>query len=182
MFRFLILFILFLLDAGTDAMVWTIIEPGLAIVASSLATIRPLLRAMRVRGFESTDHSSDVGGGGVGATSKLSENHPQAAVPSRQRSSSRRSRLSSLRAIAGQYGLDDLGLTTTTIDAVGTKLGDSDKSEVLVIQAAVDEAGLVSWDRRSDDDRSVERIHDLEAQNQENVPSGLGSASERGGN
>lgn len=36
-------------------MIWTLIEPGVAIVASSLATIRPLLRALRVRGFESTD-------------------------------------------------------------------------------------------------------------------------------
>lgn len=35
-------------------MVWTLVEPGVAIIASSLATIRPLLRRMRVRGFEST--------------------------------------------------------------------------------------------------------------------------------
>lgn len=35
-------------------MIWTIIEPGVAIVASSLATIRPLLRAWKIRGFEST--------------------------------------------------------------------------------------------------------------------------------
>lgn len=35
-------------------MIWTIIEPGVAIVASSLATIRPLLRAMKIHGFEST--------------------------------------------------------------------------------------------------------------------------------
>ncbi|KAH6985313.1 hypothetical protein EDB80DRAFT_756783 [Ilyonectria destructans] len=43
-----------ILFAGTDAMVWTLVEPGVAIVASSLATIRPLLRAMKIKGFEST--------------------------------------------------------------------------------------------------------------------------------
>lgn len=43
--------------AGTDAMVWTLVEPGVAIVASSLVTIRPLLRKMRLKGFESTERS-----------------------------------------------------------------------------------------------------------------------------
>ncbi|KAM0260738.1 hypothetical protein ACHAQJ_002654 [Trichoderma viride] len=43
-----------LLFSGTDVMLWTIIEPGVAIIASSLATIRPLLRAMRIHGFMST--------------------------------------------------------------------------------------------------------------------------------
>lgn len=42
-------------------MVWTLIEPGIAIVAASMATIRPLLRRMRVRGFESTDNPSSYG-------------------------------------------------------------------------------------------------------------------------
>lgn len=36
-------------------MTWTVVEPGLAIVASNLATVRPLLRAMRIRGFNSTE-------------------------------------------------------------------------------------------------------------------------------
>ncbi|KAJ4856261.1 hypothetical protein T069G_09629 [Trichoderma breve] len=43
-----------LLFSATDVMIWTIIEPGVAIVASSLATIRPLLRAWKIHGFEST--------------------------------------------------------------------------------------------------------------------------------
>lgn len=38
-------------------MVWTLVEPGVAIVASSLVTIRPLLRKMRLKGFESTERS-----------------------------------------------------------------------------------------------------------------------------
>lgn len=43
-----------LLYSATEVMIWTIIEPGVAIIASSLATIRPLLRAMKIHGFEST--------------------------------------------------------------------------------------------------------------------------------
>lgn len=43
--------------AGTNAMVWTMIEPGVAIVASSLVTIRPLLRAWKIRGFQATENS-----------------------------------------------------------------------------------------------------------------------------
>ncbi|KAI1377203.1 hypothetical protein F4677DRAFT_48593 [Hypoxylon crocopeplum] len=46
-----------ILHAGTDAMVWTLIEPGVAIVASSLVTIRPLLRLWKVKGFGSTGQS-----------------------------------------------------------------------------------------------------------------------------
>ncbi len=38
--------------ATTNAMVWTLVEPGVAIVAASLVTIRPLLRRMSVPGFE----------------------------------------------------------------------------------------------------------------------------------
>src|SRR6478736_3382509 len=42
-------------------MVWTLIEPGVAIFASSLATIPPLLRAMRIRGLESNANRSKPG-------------------------------------------------------------------------------------------------------------------------
>lgn len=48
------------LVAGTDAMVWTLVEPGVAITAASLVTIRPLLRQIRLRGFESTERSRSV--------------------------------------------------------------------------------------------------------------------------
>jgi hypothetical protein len=36
-------------------MVWTLVEPGIAITAASLITIRPLLRALNFKGFDSTD-------------------------------------------------------------------------------------------------------------------------------
>jgi hypothetical protein len=42
------------LDTGTTAMVWTLVEPGVAITAACLVTIRPLLRTLKMRGFEST--------------------------------------------------------------------------------------------------------------------------------
>ncbi|KAK1659426.1 integral membrane family protein [Colletotrichum godetiae] len=51
-----------ILFMGTDAMVWTLVEPGVAIVASSLVTIRPLLRAWRVSGFTSTDRTPGMSG------------------------------------------------------------------------------------------------------------------------
>lgn len=37
------------------------VEPGVAIIASSLATIRPLLRALKIRGFESTQRTQSAG-------------------------------------------------------------------------------------------------------------------------
>ena len=42
-------------------MVWTLIEPGVAIIASSLVTIRPLLQRLRLKGFESTKTSGSSG-------------------------------------------------------------------------------------------------------------------------
>lgn len=74
-------------------MVWTLVEPGVAIVASSLVTIRPLLRQLRLKGFESTERSSRsrgfwgrYGRGGGGA-SKLEENKPRSKRRSRAASS-----------------------------------------------------------------------------------------------
>ena len=34
-------------------MVWTLVEPGVAIIAACLVTMRPLLRTLNLRGFES---------------------------------------------------------------------------------------------------------------------------------
>ncbi|KAG6002066.1 hypothetical protein E4U21_003468 [Claviceps maximensis] len=39
----------------TDASIWSLVEVGVAITASSLATIRPLLRTLKIRGFISMD-------------------------------------------------------------------------------------------------------------------------------
>ncbi|TDZ22354.1 hypothetical protein Cob_v004649 [Colletotrichum orbiculare MAFF 240422] len=51
-----------ILFRGTEAMVWTLVEPGVAIVASSLVTIRPLLRAWKLNGFTSADQTPGVSG------------------------------------------------------------------------------------------------------------------------
>lgn len=45
-----------------DAGIWTSVEIGLAIIAASVATLRPLLKALRVRGFSSDDSSARTGG------------------------------------------------------------------------------------------------------------------------
>lgn len=61
-------------------MVWTLVEPGVAIVASSLVTIRPLLRQWRLKGFESSQRSRSNGlwarygrSGGRGGGGNVSE-------------------------------------------------------------------------------------------------------------
>ncbi|KAI0458016.1 hypothetical protein F5B21DRAFT_59407 [Xylaria acuta] len=46
-----------ILYAGTNAMIWTLVEPGIAISAASLATIRPLLRRWRIKGFTHSERS-----------------------------------------------------------------------------------------------------------------------------
>ncbi|EFQ28128.1 integral membrane family protein [Colletotrichum graminicola M1.001] len=51
-----------ILFTGTDPMVWTLVEPGVAIVASSLVTVRPLLRAWRLTGFASTNRTPGMSG------------------------------------------------------------------------------------------------------------------------
>ncbi|KAF5631297.1 integral membrane protein pth11 [Fusarium sp. NRRL 52700] len=159
-----------ILFAGTDAMVWTLIEPGVAIVASSLATIRPLLRAMRIRGFESTESTSGTG--------------HSAAV----RSSANRLKPGIL--IMPGFGPEDISLTNMVsqnntnspsrpndIQILPPRhVGDGPispgqasivKSEVLVIQG--NSSPPSSWQSRNDRSASssFDQIHDLEAYSQE---------------
>lgn len=54
-------------------MVWTLVEPGVAIIASSLVTIRPLLREWRLKGFESSQRSRSNGRWARYGRSKVSE-------------------------------------------------------------------------------------------------------------
>ncbi|KAH8646682.1 hypothetical protein BX600DRAFT_154613 [Xylariales sp. PMI_506] len=44
-----------ILYTGTDPMIWTLVEPGVAITAASLVTLRPLLRALNVPGFGNSE-------------------------------------------------------------------------------------------------------------------------------
>lgn len=189
-------------------MIWTIIEAGLAIVASSLATIRPLLRAMRVRGFEATDQNT--GNSGSAGPSKRSFQHS----PSSRRHPA---------ASAGAYGLSDLPASNehltecmpskmsspaassagagrravvvteiTDPDHIGpvrtVNVGDAARSEVYVVQGrrtgtgAGVGAGAGGRTRSMWSGRStesMEQIHDLEAQSQEYPNFGIGSDSEK---
>lgn len=52
-------------------MIWTLIEPGIAISAASLATIRPLLRRFRIGGFTSSERSGATGAYSQGQGSRI---------------------------------------------------------------------------------------------------------------
>ncbi|KAJ8127851.1 hypothetical protein O1611_g5785 [Lasiodiplodia mahajangana] len=60
-----------ILHAGTDAMIWTLVEPGIAISAASLATIRPLLRQWRIGGFTHSSRSGGTGAQSQGQSSRI---------------------------------------------------------------------------------------------------------------
>lgn len=44
--------------SGTNSLTWSVVEPGTAITAASLVTIRPLLRAFNISGFKSSNATS----------------------------------------------------------------------------------------------------------------------------
>ncbi|KAI6766276.1 hypothetical protein HG530_007346 [Fusarium avenaceum] len=159
-----------ILFAGTDAMAWTLIEPGVAIVASSLATIRPLLRAMKIRGFESTDNNYSTG--------------HSAGTPSNANRAK-----SSVLAMPG-FGPDDVSLTNITHQNKTNGRSYTDdvhilpprnhtegplspgqvstvKSEILVIQG--NSSPPSSWRSQTNDSpsSSFEQLHNLEAQSQD---------------
>ncbi|KAF5657608.1 integral membrane protein pth11 [Fusarium heterosporum] len=107
-----------ILFAGTDAMVWTLIEPGVAIVASSLATIRPLLRAMKIRGFESTDSAYSTG--------------HSAGLPSNA------NRAKSGLSVMPGFGPDDVTLNTITHQNKTNGRAHSDDIHILLPRNLVD--------------------------------------------
>ncbi|KAI5924832.1 hypothetical protein F4810DRAFT_709402 [Camillea tinctor] len=63
---------------GTDAMVWTLIEPGIAITAASLVTIRPLLRKWKLKGFTSTGNSRPTA---ASSAHPISRTHRSSKMP-----------------------------------------------------------------------------------------------------
>ncbi|CAM1508416.1 Fc.00g052640.m01.CDS01 [Cosmosporella sp. VM-42] len=162
-----------LLFAGTNSMIWTLVEPGVAIVASSLATIRPLLRALKVRGFESSDYAY---GTGRSATN---------------RSAATRSKPSNMPG----YGPNDVSLVNVepNFDAkprvgpnnLGITVQEQNKSlptipltpglhspvrsEIYVIEGHRNSPPRSPWHHRgySSPSGSLEELHDLEAQSQD---------------
>lgn len=167
-------------------MVWTLVEPGVAIVASSLATIRPLLRAWRIKGFTSTDNTYGTG---------LSTTARSAAMRSRSKSGT-------MTGSMPGYGPNDVtllnvepkfgggGFTPGTLATAYSSRNKSlptlplspgqqtVKSEIYVIQGH-EVTSQPRWHGRtySSPNGSIEQMHDLEAQNQD---SGYGLGLEDG--
>lgn len=171
-----------ILFAGTDAMVWTLVGPGVAIVASSLATIRPLPRAMKIKGFESTDRTYGTG-----------------------RSATMRSGTRSKSGTLPGFGPNDVSLIIVepkydtgsnlapmnnraphpfhnkSLPAVPLSPGQQStvKSEIYVIQGNQSSSPPRHWHTRayssSSPSGSIDMMHDLEAQSQETGRYGLGN-------
>lgn len=179
-------------------MVWTLIEPGVAIVASSLATIRPLLRAMRIRGFESTDHTHSTG---VSARARYpgGGRAPPRAMPafgpcgvSLQDIEPGHEPRKQLDVPLYSMGLDfeeNPRHTGSRLQYSPTQPNNNDatkrppsaaKSEVYVIEGVKHSPAWSTNDDFHDNNRSFEQIHDLEEQSQESGNIGLGLSSDRG--
>ncbi|KAL7903589.1 hypothetical protein HDV63DRAFT_129662 [Trichoderma sp. SZMC 28014] len=121
-----------LLFAATQVMTWTVIEPGVAIIAASLATIRPLLRAWRVHGFGSTGRSRTT--------------HSAPSAYARQTTENR-----SMPVIDQIFGPDDvslksvqpsyeMGLAETSVSTIGLTIEEAQASTVTVSRLDVEQA------------------------------------------
>ncbi|KAG5975402.1 hypothetical protein E4U58_000982 [Claviceps cyperi] len=67
-----------ILFRATNASIWSLVEVGVAIIASSLATIRPLLRSLKIRGFVSVDKSPLVE---TSSPRRASRKVPESMIP-----------------------------------------------------------------------------------------------------
>lgn len=156
--------------AGTDAMAWTLIEPGVAIVASSLATIRPLLRAMRIRGFESTDNTYGTGHS-AGMPPNVNRAKPSVlAMPGFGPDDVSLSNIAHQNKTNGRSLPDDVHILPPR-NLIEGPLSPGQvsivKSEILVIQG--NSSPPSSWRSQTNDSpsSSFEQLHDLEAQSQD---------------
>lgn len=144
-------------------MIWTIIEPGVAIVASSLATIRPLLRAMRIRGFESTDHKS------TGNSFRRSLHQQPIALRSDDVALTSQSQRSPHSQPSNE------ALSSNLHVMLEPPQSDKNRAYMTVNGGATPRS---TWSGRSETE-SMEHIHDLEAQGQESPRFGIGSDTEK---
>jgi hypothetical protein len=165
-----------ILFAGTDAMVWTLIEPGVAISAASLATIRPLLRKFKVPGFSTTQRTF-YGSERSGAARSRSRSKPGQPAPGFSPNDITlvdvAHNTSSGKSYAGHHARPLTPDNTNVADppkSIGLVPLTDSKSEVYVIEGQRRKPSS-SW---SDPNRSLDQIHDLEAQSQENDQMGLG--------
>ncbi|KAL5606149.1 hypothetical protein BROUX41_006083 [Berkeleyomyces rouxiae] len=104
------------LYAATNALVWTMVEPAVATTASCLSTIRPLLRKLKIRGFETTEGASYGTGGGMGARSGQSRSRPDY--------------YSEIRAGDIELGSKKSTTITTVVGATGTRSSSSSETGI----------------------------------------------------
>ena len=183
-------------------MVWTLIEPGVAIIASSLVTIRPLLRAMRVKGFNSTDPSRSYGPSGTASRSNTMRSganrgampgfgpddvtmvdmeagdsskkagYATSVVPS-QATTVTSPNITVTRTLRiSEHREAYLASPTSESDRTNTSL--SNKSEVFVIEGAASTEQLPIETRSWSSEEDI--IHNMEAQSQHSGKVGLGGA------
>lgn len=164
------------------------VEPGVAIIASSLATIRPLLRALKIRGFESTQRSKSTGfsskkyaGGSMpGYGPNDVSLHRVTVVDSEARSPAvgydeyhrHAAGMPSQQIPPFAYKDEILGNTVSIQGGAERRESDS-KSEVYIIEGKRDSP---RWGSRESQrsGRSTEDINALEAQPQEDTQGILG--------
>lgn len=167
-------------------MTWTVIEPGVAIIAASLATIRPLLRAMRVHGFGSTGRSRTA--------------HSALSAYARQIAEGR-----TTPVVDRIFGPDDVSLKSvqpsyeivppeSSMSTIGLTIEQAQASTATVSRLDVEQKRSHAGQGK---DRSPSRsviteashktnsslfddINDLEAQSQEGGYYGIGSSDQRG--
>lgn len=101
-------------------MVWTLLEPALAIIASSLATIRPLLRAWGIKGFQMS---------GSGRSGFRSDRRPTKTYGT-----------GSKRAMPG-FGSEDVS-SSADVELAYTRGGDAKSSTKTAITATAEESGI----------------------------------------
>ncbi|KAG5926035.1 hypothetical protein E4U42_003721 [Claviceps africana] len=65
----------------TNASIWSLVEVGVAITASSLATVRPLMRSFQIRGFTSVEQSLGLDISGPGRYRSKSHKGPEPTMP-----------------------------------------------------------------------------------------------------
>lgn len=117
-----------ILFTGTTAMVWTLVEPGVAITAASLITIRPLLRALNINGFSSGSTRNTSRHMGSTGLSQTLQNRSQNMNTSQNQYSGGDFALKSWNNISGgamgdrdQKGIELMRTETTAVSDTGSE-------------------------------------------------------------
>ncbi|KAK2589731.1 hypothetical protein QQS21_012588 [Conoideocrella luteorostrata] len=149
-----------LMFSATDALIWSLVEPGVAIIASSLATIRPLLRSLKIRGFLSTDKTPSTGVSGPGRYAPGSRN-VQGSMPGYGPNDV------SLHSVAGKGEARSSKQVGITVDEYHASMNEASrpsdvKSEIFVIEGSKHSPTWSTQDLRPSN-RSIDNLPDLES-------------------